>query len=137
MRVAGQPVSQGSKRFLGNGRMVESNAATLRPWRADVKAAAVAARGETGRMGGPVAVRLAFTFARPAKHHVARRKDRPLRDDAPRLVAIAPDIDKVARAVLDALTDAGWWHDDAQVSMLEVRKVYGEEPGVHAQAWKV
>jgi Holliday junction resolvase RusA-like endonuclease len=36
-----------------------------------------------------------------------------------------PDVDKLARACLDALTQSGAIRDDAQVVMLGATKVYG------------
>ena len=39
------------------------------------------------------------------------------------------DIDKLARAVLDGVSDARVWLDDAQVVSLSAAKSYGVEPG--------
>lgn len=36
-----------------------------------------------------------------------------------------PDADNLAKAVLDAMTRAGAWKDDSQVSSLRVMKYYG------------
>lgn len=41
-----------------------------------------------------------------------------------------PDLDNLAKATLDALTDAGAWNDDAQVAQLHLAKVYAKEPFV-------
>lgn len=41
--------------------------------------------------------------------------------------SVRPDLDKLCRAVLDALTDAGIWHDDSQVCSLSAIKVYADE----------
>jgi Holliday junction resolvase RusA-like endonuclease len=42
-----------------------------------------------------------------------------------------PDIDKLSRAVLDALTSV-WYKDDSQVIQLEAQKIYTYgEPGVY------
>lgn len=41
-----------------------------------------------------------------------------------------PDIDNVAKAVLDAL-NAFAYYDDSQVYRLEIMKRYGEEPGLY------
>lgn len=139
MRAYGVPVPQGSKRFLGNGRMVESSQTTLRPWRLAMTDAATT--GNPGRepLRGPVAVKATFTFPRPASHHVASDRGRSVKGNAPNYHVARPDADKVVRALLDSLTDAAWWSDDSQVAMLEVRKVYGlwEESGVWASAWEV
>lgn len=47
---------------------------------------------------------------------------------------VKPDRDNLEKALLDALTDLGFWKNDAQVCCGEIRKQYaeiGEEPAVH------
>lgn len=54
-----------------------------------------------------------------------------------------PDIDKLARAVLDCLTECRWIHDDSQVIELSARKIWtdsGDGPndlqeGVLIELW--
>lgn len=45
-----------------------------------------------------------------------------------------PDVDNYAKSVLDAMTDAGVWHDDTQVQELRVNKQWADpstsEPGI-------
>ena len=41
-----------------------------------------------------------------------------------------PDLDNIAKLILDAMTKAGYWVDDAQVSRLQLEKFWGELPGV-------
>lgn len=120
--VPGRAAPQGSKRYLGNGIMVESSK-FLAPWRADVRAALVDEAGQPGEhFAGAVVVRLVFVMPRPAgtpKRHTPPATKRP-------------DIDKLARAVLDAVTSAGVWDDDSQVIELVARKRLadlGETPG--------
>jgi crossover junction endodeoxyribonuclease RusA len=58
---------------------------------------------------------------------------RPKNAKAGSYPSVYPDVDKLARAVLDALTDV-LWDDDSQVIVLMVRKQYqkeGEGPGVN------
>jgi crossover junction endodeoxyribonuclease RusA len=43
---------------------------------------------------------------------------------------VRPDLDKLVRAVLDALSEAGVWRDDAQVVSVVARKAYGSAPGL-------
>lgn len=43
---------------------------------------------------------------------------------------VAPDVDKISRGVLDALTAAGVYEDDAQVVELIALKRYSETSGV-------
>ena len=45
---------------------------------------------------------------------------------------VKPDIDNVAKIILDAMNDLAW-HDDKQVVSLAVDKLYGEQPGVHVR----
>jgi Holliday junction resolvase RusA-like endonuclease len=86
-------------------------------------------------LDGPVALEVEFRPApRPARHWLpvnARRLLRVLRLDAPVWHASTPDIDKLCRAVLDALTSVAWV-DDRQVARLVASKRWpdeGEAPG--------
>lgn len=94
--AGGTPRPQGSKRIL-RGRMVES-ARGHADWRRTVAMAALAARQARGGEW-PVdrPVRMSIYFFVPG------------RPDA------RPDIDKLARAVLDAIVEAGVVRDDSQV----------------------
>lgn len=129
-RVYGTPAPQGSKRHVGGGVMVESSK-RVKPWRQDVKYAALEALPSTGLpIIGPVAVRLTFWLPRPKGHWRTGRNAHLLRDSAPTFPATKPDVDKVIRSTLDALGEAGLWHDDAQVVELTASKVYAmpEQP---------
>jgi Holliday junction resolvase RusA-like endonuclease len=110
---------------VGPGRMIHSNAATLRPWRDTVAwqaRAAMADAGLTEPLEGPVEVHATFTLARPKSAPKARwAPDKK------------PDIDKLLRGLLDACTAAGVWVDDAQVVTVVTSKVFphdGAIPGV-------
>lgn len=80
---------------------------------------------------GPVTVRLHFYFDRP---------ERLLKKSSPRgpiAHTVRLDSDNLAKAVMDAMTDAGVWRDDRQVDRLSVRKCYvamGYAPGVRVLA---
>lgn len=124
--VPGVPSAQGSKRHVGRGIMVETNK-QLKPWRASI--AALAPR-PSELLAGPLAVTLTFSWSRPKKHYRTGRNEHLLREDAPRWHAQTPDIDKCARAVLDALTGVVW-RDDSQVAQLTLIKLWAEHtPGV-------
>lgn len=76
---------------------------------------------------GPIQVDSEFFFERP-QYMLARKFP-----DGPILHTAKPDRDNLDKAVLDALTEAGLWRDDAQVCAGEVRKFYagrGCQPGV-------
>lgn len=119
--VPGIPVQQGSKRHVGNGIMVEDAKEKLMPWRDSITYAAREASTEC--LTGPVSVSLTFYFPRPKSHY---RANGQLKDTAPRYKSSRPDLDKLIRAVLDAMTAAGVWRDDSQVAALHANKAYGE-----------
>src|SRR5215831_4942691 len=123
--VPGEPQPQGSSKAFKHrhtGRvMVTSDNARLRPWRDAVCWHARQALAAGAPLAGPVAVELDFRFARPAGHFGKRG----IRPAAPREHVVRPDLDKLIRSVLDALSEAGIWRDDAQVITLAARKGYG------------
>jgi Holliday junction resolvase RusA-like endonuclease len=119
--MAGTPAPQGSKTFKGfrGGKpiLVESCAA-VKPWRHAVATAARTAMLVEGwtMLIGPVTVGIEFFLTRP----VSAPKSRVLPDRR-------PDLDKLVRAVLDALTTAGVYEDDSRVVRVEATKVYANE----------
>ena len=121
--VPGTPVPQGSMRHVGHGRVVHSNAAALLPWRDSVRAAAAAAMGGRELWIGPVSMLLRFEFPRPKSHLGTGRNAGALRAGAPWFHMQTPDIDKLQRAVLDALTGVVW-RDDSQVFRVTATKAW-------------
>lgn len=127
----GTPRPQGSKRAITNqhtGRthLIESSK-HVGDWRGDVKHAAVTAQGTNPPYTGPVAVHLAFHLPRP-KSHPKTKITHPVK---------RPDIDKLTRAVLDALTGV-IYHDDSQITYIQVWKLWDidhpqQTPGVRIQ----
>ena len=121
--VPGLPIAQGSKRHVGNGVMVES-AKGLKDWRHAITDTAWTYRLQQEQWTGPVYVRLTFYFPRPKSHHVAGDPSRPVKPTAPGYPTGRPDLDKLVRAVLDAMTAASVWRDDSQVVSIEAMKGY-------------
>ena len=129
--VPGIPRPQGSKRYLGPGKMVESGSKRLAPWRADVRAAAERAIGDDGPgvlWDQPVKVQLTFRLPRPKAHFGSGRNADKVKPSAPRWPAGRPDLDKLARAVLDAITGVVI-ADDSTVVDLCLRKRYAHNGG--------
>jgi crossover junction endodeoxyribonuclease RusA len=119
--VRGTPAPQGSKRHVGGGRMIEQSRA-VGPWREAVRACTQSQMEADSQetLTGPVRVQIIFWLPRPKS---AKPGSRP---------AKRPDLDKLARSVLDGLTMGGAWLDDSQVVKLTAMKVYavtGLPPG--------
>jgi crossover junction endodeoxyribonuclease RusA len=131
--VRGLPHPQGSMRThaLPNGAVAVRYPPAVWAWRHQVQAAMVAA-AVGDQITAAVEVRLGFDLARPADHFGTGRNAGTLKASAPSwpVNAKSGDIDKLARAILDAATDAGLWHDDCQVASLVAAKRYGPLPGV-------
>lgn len=132
--VTGLPAPQGSKRGfynknLGRVQMVESSN-KVAPWRQDVVAAALHAIAEQGWTPPAKAAEVDVTFYLPRikAHFRTGNRSHELRPDAPELVDKKPDLDKLARSTLDALTSSGVLRDDAQVARLCVEKRYASGP---------
>lgn len=111
------PAPQGSKRHVGGGRMIESSA-KVKPWREAVRQEAIA----TGLAvsAAPIYLHLLFRFRRPKGHHNARGELKP---SAPIDHVTRPDLDKLCRSTLDALTGV-LFADDSQVAFLVASKEY-------------
>ena len=111
--VPGQPVPQGSMSAVSRGSgvsMFHSNQAKLQAYRDAVAWSAKARLGEP--IEGGVQIRVDFYVKRP---------QRPKQVDP----ITKPDLDKLVRAVLDALTGV-CFADDSQVVMLTAFKLYAE-----------
>lgn len=127
-RVAGTPVAQGSM-IVQRGRVRHSQSDALVNWREEIRGACLEEMRDTTHWkpeiapmyapwDGPVEIELHFTY-RP------RRKS-----DSEQQKITAPDLDKLTRAVLDALTNT-LYRDDRQVTRIEASKYYG----VWESAW--
>jgi crossover junction endodeoxyribonuclease RusA len=130
LTVYGIAKPQGSKRgFVVNGRavLVDDNKHPLRSWREDVRTAALESRARADMRSfptGPVGLFVTFYLPRPQTHYGLSHGERYLKPTAPVWVDKRPDLDKMLRAVCDALTSAGVYHDDAQVAQQQVLKAY-------------
>ena len=111
-RVLGDPAPKGSKRHVGNGRMIESSK-KLPAWMRAVKQEATKNR-PSEPIDAPVSVFMDFYLPSPK---------RP-RYDVP---AVKPDVDKLARSVLDALEAAGVITNDSRVTKLRATKHYAND----------
>ena len=127
--VAGRPAPQGSKTRTRFG-MRDANGGTLHPWRDAVRADVTTQLAEWWTpVTGPVGIHLRFHLPKPASAP-KRRRTWPI-------AARSGDIDKLARACLDAISDAGWWKNDSQVVTLSASKDYRDRNGVDISIWEI
>jgi crossover junction endodeoxyribonuclease RusA len=116
--VTGHPITQGSMRSVGKGRMLHSNP-KLDAWRREIAFSANKAHPDRKPWDGGVALHASFVF-KDGKDRKGWR-----------------DTDKLARAVMDALTGVTY-ADDSQVVLLVSEKVV--EPlfteGVTITVWR-
>jgi len=112
-----RPASQGSKRHVGGGRMVEQSP-YLKAWREAVRQEALST--EESMALGPVTLELAFRFFRPKGHFNSKGELKP---NAPMRMITTPDLDKLQRSTLDALTGV-LFKDDSQVCRILAMKCY-------------
>lgn len=129
INVVGTPVPQGSKVANSFGHGVrDANAKKLKPWRAEVAGCVVEAMEAAAwvTLDEPVEVSITFFHPRPAGHYGTGRNAGILKPSAPRWKSTAPDIDKLARSILDSLTTSRAIRDDARVARLVVEDLYAD-----------
>ena len=120
----GEPKSQGSKNQFGG-----ESCKQLPAWRSLVSLMAKQAMKGENPTDLPVTVSASFCFSRPKSHYRTGKKSGILRDDAPYKKAGKPDLDKLQRAIFDAMTGIVY-KDDSQIWCVDADKTYSDEPGV-------
>ena len=132
IEVPGEPVGKGSfKAFVPKGAehpIITNDNARTKPWEARV-ALAAKQQWPHGVCRGGVRMHLYFTFTRPKGHYGTGRNAGRVKDSAPAEKLTTPDIDKLQRAVLDALTGIVY-ADDKQVLDVRQSKRFGDAAGV-------
>lgn len=112
--VPGKPAPQGSKRHVGRGILIES-CKDVGAWRERVAITAHNAMNSQPLTTGAVAVWIEFVLPRPLS---TPKRSTPA-------ATKKPDLDKLARAILDAITHTVI-ADDSQVVRLFARKRLAE-----------
>lgn len=118
-RVVGQPIPQGSMKVI-NGHIIHTQGSALAAWRSSV--ALEARRAGAFPSQDPIEMTLLFILPKP----------KTVTRDFP---TVPPDLDKLVRSVLDALTAIAY-KDDSQVVDIRAMKIYGATPGLHARLAK-
>ena len=128
IHVEGRPVPQGSmtasyNRKEGVAHVHHVQGTALAVWRASIREECKR-RGYTDPPVTPVSVKITFAMPRPREHMVLQRGRYVVKASYLwRVPTSPPDLDKLIRGVLDALTGMAY-HDDSQVVEVYARKVY-------------
>ena len=139
--IPGIPQTQGSKKAFvipGTNRatIVDAKPKALKCWRSAIADAALTVWHEAPTRA-PISMFVRFYFPRPKSHFRTGKNSHLLSDRAPIYHVGKPDVDKLGRAILDALTGVVY-HDDSQVFQLELMKVYvveKQKPGAKIRMW--
>ena len=102
-----------------NGYIIHTQGSALAAWRSAI---ALEAR-KAGALPREGAISIEMSFVMPKPRTVTRSHP-----------TVAPDLDKLVRAVLDGLTAIAY-RDDGQVISITARKDYGERIGVDISLW--
>jgi Holliday junction resolvase RusA-like endonuclease len=131
--VLGLPQPQGSKTTgrtrSGQPYLRESNR-HLQPWRQAIAAAALEAMNGQPPLTRPLRLNTIFVFPRPKHHYSSGRNAEQLKPSAPAYQTTRPDLDKLTRAIGDALTGIVY-RDDAQLAIIQAEKHYGTPACTH------
>lgn len=124
--VYGTAAPQGSKTVATSGgkSWVRDDNRAVEPWRNAVAAAAVEAMHGRPPFAGAARLEATFAFQRPRSHYRTGKHAGQLRPSAPVYCDRRPDLDKLLRAIGDALSGVVVT-DDARVVEVAAAKVYG------------
>jgi crossover junction endodeoxyribonuclease RusA len=124
--ASGIPRPKGSaKAFVRNGHaaICQDNDSDQKVWATQIVAAARVA--EVPLYAAPVSIAVSFYLPRPQTHYGSKG----LKATAPALSIRKPDLDKLLRCVLDALTGIAY-EDDARIARVIGTKFYADpRPG--------
>lgn len=137
--VWGPAQTQGSKRgfvhpHLKRVVIVDDNDKALKSWRQEIVDAMQRTKPPRA-LNCSVAVSVLIYVPRPQAHYRTGEHAGELKSGAARVPAAGRDIDKIARAILDAGQIACWWVNDARVSDLHMRRRYDDGIGERTWVW--
>lgn len=122
-----QPRPRAFARKMASGHFAARvfDAGTAEAWKSQVAAASQPFLPPSPYTGA-LCVTLVFDLPRPKGHYTTKGA---LTSSAPAHPTGRNDVDNLAKAVLDALTQIGLWQDDGQVVQLSVAKQYAQRGG--------
>lgn len=110
--------------FVGKKRT-----AKIRPF-LDAFTALAKVNGPPIPLEGPVSLSIHWCFKMPAR----RRKQKTQRGKVELPCTVRPDLDNLAKSVVDCLAAAGWFTNDSVVSRLILVKSESDEPRIEVEA---
>ena len=134
-RVVGEPMPKGSMHCIGPRKCRSCDATVVHNLQPDDKSG----KGKDWRQrlhaaGKTLRQRAGFTYEGPVRVDAVFIMPRPKAAGKRLFPHVRPDLDKLSRMLLDALTVAKVWTDDSLVVELRVRKIYPDakhaDPGV-------
>lgn len=138
--VPGTPAPKGSMKAVRGKdgklrvRLVHDNPRT-KSWVEQVAWAAKVAMLGAPPLRGPIELEARFYLPRPKSHYTA---DGELTKKAPAMPATKPDLDKLLRAINDALERIALSNDSRVVDVSASKRYASREtpPGVHIELWE-
>jgi len=121
--VYGRPVAQPRPRLGRRGAYTPDNG--IKAWKEGIIYAAKVSllqQHKGTRFTGPIQLTLIFSMPRPKSHFDSKGQIKAKYLNT--YPAKKPDLDNLAKAVMDALTNAKIWSDDNAVVVLDCRKLY-------------
>ena len=132
--ILGKPVAQKRHRYTfkkGFARNYDPSFADKKKFKAKVLEF-----NPNKMLKGNIMLSITFYMPRPKSHYRTGRYKHLLKKDSPKLHIVKPDIDNLAKFVMDSLQGI-LWDDDSYICALEARKVYSDKPRTEIEYWKI
>lgn len=83
-------------------------------------------------MLGPIEMNVTFAFSRPLSHYGTGKNAGVLKANAPYWHTTKPDRDNCDKFCMDAMSKT-FWHDDSQVCVGKLQKIYSNSPYIEIE----
>ena len=123
--VPGTPKPQPRPRAFSRGGVARVyDPATAEGWKSLIATEARKVR-PSEPLPGPLTLEVQFTLPRPKSHYTSKGALREAHNSA--YHTQKPDLDNLAKAVMDAMTVIGFWRDDAEIQRLTLLKWWSSD----------
>ena len=104
-----------------NAGLIDQQSKALNEWRDEVKKEAIKAYGANAPIDEAVCVTATFLMPRPKNHYRTGVHAGTVKDSAPHFQITRPDVDKLERAIYDAITGVVFADDSQVVRSLSIK----------------